>query len=528
VIEYKQIIGFDIFDSGKEFFHSYCPADDSYNEDRFFKATEEDVNMAAAKSATAFQVYRKKNGKEKALFLESIASEMMKVRDELVSTCVRESGLFTARIEGELGRTVNQLKMFAELIREGSWADARIDTAIADRQPVPKPDIRFLHMAIGPVVVFGASNFPLAFSVAGGDTVSALAAGCPVIVKAHSSHPATSAIVGNAIRTAAQNNKMPDGVFSLLFDDGFETGLRLVKHPLIKAVGFTGSFKGGKALFDAAVSRPEPIPVYAEMGSVNPVFVLPVAMRERGLAIAEAFSSSVTLGVGQFCTSPGLIIFNNIANDFKRALQSQFEKATGGVMLSPGINNAYIKGVQENLNSTGVELLATGQKGEQGGNNYGIPTLLTTTGKSFMENNRLSEEVFGPASIAVVVSSKKEMMDIASNLSGHLTVSIHGTADELMEYKSLIDILEQKAGRLVINGFPTGVEVCSSMVHGGPYPATTDSRATSVGTASIFRFVRPVCFQNMPQALLPEELKDKNIFQIYRLINGERSNEDII
>jgi NADP-dependent aldehyde dehydrogenase len=528
VTEYRQIIGFDDFSSGQEYFNSYSPADDSYTTDKFFKATAEDVNASAEKAATAFQVYRQKSGKEKALFLESIAAQILSVQSELVPICVRESGLFTARIEGELGRTVSQLKMFAALLREGSWPDARIDTAIPGRTPVPKPDLRFLNRAIGPVVVFGASNFPLAFSVAGGDTASALAAGCPVIVKAHSSHPATSVIVGNAIRTAAQNSKMPEGVFSLLFDDGFETGLRLVRHPLIKAVAFTGSFNGGKAIFDAAVSRPEPIPVYAEMGSTNPVFVLPLAMKERGDMIAEGFSSSVTLGAGQFCTNPGLIIFSNSDFDFKLELKNKFESTSGGVMLTRSINNAYMRGVQENLNLKGVEHLATGQKVAAGQHNYGTPTLLSTTGKAFIENHRLSEEVFGPASIAVNVNSKEEMFDIASGLSGHLTASIHGTEDELIEYKNLIDILEQKVGRIVINSFPTGVEVCSSMVHGGPYPATTDSRTTSVGTASIFRFVRPVCFQNMPQALLPDELKNENLLQINRLINGEISNKDVI
>jgi 2,5-dioxopentanoate dehydrogenase len=523
-----QIIGFDFSGSGEETFYSYNPATQRNNEYQFYKATPGEINLAVEKANAAFQLYRKKEGVEKAHFLSAIAEELLNTGDELVSVCCDETGLPAARIEGERMRTVNQLKMFAELLKEGSWVDARIDTAIPGRTPVPKPDLRFMHIPLGVVVVFGASNFPLAFSVAGGDTVSALAAGCPVVVKAHPAHPATSAIVGRAIQTAARRTNMPDGVFSLLFDNGIDVGVQLVKHPFVKAVGFTGSYKGGKALYDVAVSRPEPIPVYAEMGSTNPVFILPQAMKERGNEIAAAYSAAVTLGVGQFCTNPGMLIYQNSNDDFNHSLKTAFEKTTGGVMLTPTILNAYTTGVQQRLHTTGVEQLATPVSQTGSDANVAVPALLKTDSNTFNNNHQLSEEIFGPSGIIIPVNTKKEMLDIANNLSGHLTATVHGNDEELLEHKELLDILEQKAGRVIINGFPTGVEVCSSMVHGGPFPSTTDSKTTSVGTAAIYRFTRPVCYQNMPQALLPAELKDSNTPGIYRLINGERSNKDVV
>ncbi|RXK61586.1 aldehyde dehydrogenase (NADP(+)) [Lacibacter luteus] len=527
MIKKTQIIGFNTSIEGTETFYSLNPASGANNEYVFPKATKEEVNTAAEKAAAAFQLYYKKSGEEKASFLEAIAEEISNTGVHLITVCSSETGLPPARIESERGRTVNQLKMFAALLREGSWVDARIDTAIPDRAPVPKPDIRYIQIAIGPVVVFGASNFPLAFSVAGGDTASALAAGCPVIVKAHSAHPATSSIIGKAIQTAAINTNMPDGVFSLLFGDGPAAGMELVKHPDIKAVGFTGSYKGGKALYDAAVSRPEPIPVYAEMGSSNPVFILPQAMNERGAAIAAGYAASITLGVGQFCTNPGLLFYKENESKFKNILKLEFEKANGGVMLAPAIYHSYTKAVEQQLHVNGVVQLATGAAAKGNESNYATPVLLATSSETFNNNPELSEEIFGPASITINTTGKKEMIEIAKKLSGHLTATIHGTEDELEEYKDLIHILEQKVGRLVINGFPTGVEVCSAMVHGGPFPATTDSKHTSVGTAAINRFTRPVCYQNMPDALLPAELRNKNTLGIWRLINGVRTNKDV-
>jgi 2,5-dioxopentanoate dehydrogenase len=521
------IIGFEHAGSGNETFYSYNPVKECNNEYVFYKATADEINQAVEKAAAAFQLYRKKSGTEKAFFLETIAEEIINAGNELITVSNEETGLPLSRLEGERMRTVNQLKMFATLLKEGSWVDARIDTAIPERMPLPKPDLRYMQIPMGPVVVFGASNFPLAFSVAGGDTASALAAGCPVVVKAHPAHPATSAIVGRAIQSAAQKTNMPNGVFSLLFDNGIAAGLQLVKHPKVKAVGFTGSFKAGKTLYDAAVNRPEPIPVYAEMGSTNPVFILPQAMKERGQEIASGYAAAVTLGVGQFCTNPGMLIHQNTDDDFTGSLKTAFEKTAGGVMLSPNIFNAYKTGLQLHLATEGVEQLSISVSNQDIATNTAIPVLLKVDGNVFNDNPQLGEEIFGPTGIVIPVNSKKEMLGIAENLSGHLTATIHGSNEELTDYKELLDILEQKAGRVIINGFPTGVEVCSAMVHGGPFPSTTDSKSTSVGTAAIYRFTRPVCYQNMPQPLLPLELKDKNILSIYRLVNDENTNKDI-
>ncbi|MEJ7677708.1 MAG: aldehyde dehydrogenase family protein [Segetibacter sp.] len=353
------------------------------------------------------------------------------------------------------------------------------------------------------------------------------AAGCTVIVKAHEAHPGTSELVGRAILKAAKDTKMPDGVFSLLHGDGPVTGVQLVTHRLVQAVGFTGSFKGGKALFDAAVRRAVPIPVYAEMGSTNPVFILPEAMRERADKIAQGFSGSVTIGTGQLCTNPGMMIFENAdgAKDFTKQLGEHFQKTSSGVMLAENIFNAYHNGVSHHSALAGIEVLANGIQTE--GVNTARPVLFKTNSQTFMAHPDLAEEVFGPASVVVEANSKEEMLTIAKNLSGHLTATVHGTENDLLANKELIDILEQKVGRLVINGFPTGVEVCHAMVHGGPFPATTDVRSTSVGTAAINRFTRPVCYQNMPSKLLPEELKNENPLHILRKVNGEFTRQPI-
>ena len=527
MIEGKQIIGFAMEAAGTKNFNSFNPATGEKLEYLFHKATSEEVNKAAEKAAAAFQIYRKKSGVEKADFLEAIGNEIMAIGDELITLCCMETALPKARIEGERGRTVNQLKLFASLLREGSWLDARIDTADPNRAPLPKPDIRYMEIGVGPVVVFGASNFPLAFSVAGGDTASALAAGCPVIVKVHSAHPATGELIGKAIMKAAKSSNMPDGVFSLLHGDGKDVGIQLVKHPEIKAVGLTGSFVAGKALFDAAVSRPVPIPVYAEMGSSNPVFILPEALRERGDKIAAGFSGSVTLGVGQFCTNPGVLIHEKIAGakEFAGYLEEEFKKTSGGSMLTGTIHKAYTEGLAHHAHVNGVEVLASGTEPKQ--NFAAKPTLFKTTASTFAKATELSEEIFGPTSLIVEASSREEILSLAKNLSGHLTATVHGTDNDLVAYKDLMDILEQKVGRIVINGFPTGVEVCHAMVHGGPYPSTTDGRSTSVGSAAIHRFTRPVCYQSMPAALLPAELKNENPLNISRLVNGEHTKNKI-
>ncbi|RYY56094.1 MAG: aldehyde dehydrogenase (NADP(+)) [Chitinophagaceae bacterium] len=524
--EEKNLIGFAESATGNELFHSYNPATSADNPFLFHKATDQEVNNAAAKAAEAFPVYSAKSGHEKAAFLEAIAEGLIASGDVLVETCVSETGLPGARIEGERGRTVMQLRMFASLLKEGSWTDVRIDTALPDRTPLPRPDLRSMQVALGPVAVFGASNFPLAFSVAGGDTASALAAGCPVIVKAHSAHPATSAIVGKIITEAARKTGMPDGVFSLLFGDGHITGTQLVRHPLVKAVGFTGSYKAGKSIFDNAAARPEPIPVYAEMGSSNPVFILPGAVEQQGNKIAAAYAGSVTLGTGQFCTNPGMLFFpDDNKSDFRKLLEAEFGKTSEGTMLAPSIAASYRQGVAAHLEVPGVHVLAKGNG--IGAGNAGIPVLLITDASTFQTHASLSEEIFGPASLVVPTASKEQLLGFARGLSGHLTATIHGTDGDLAEYRELIDILRHKVGRIVINGFPTGVEVCSAMVHGGPFPSTSDGRSTSVGTAAIHRFTRPVCFQNMPGSLLPEELKNSNPLGISRLVNNERTTAAI-
>jgi len=527
MIEGKQIIGFEMVSEGSESFQSFNPATGEQLSYRFNKATPQEVNRAAEKAAGAFQVYRKKSGIEKAVFLEAIADAILALGDQLIDLCCQETALPKARIEGERGRTMNQLKLFASLLREGSWLDARIETADPTRAPLPKPDIRYMEIGLGPVVVFGASNFPLAFSVAGGDTASALAAGCPVIVKVHSAHPATGELVGRAIQKAAKLTNMPDGVFSLLHGDGKDVGIQLVKHPAVKAVGLTGSFTAGKALFDAAVNREVPIPVYAEMGSTNPVFILPEAMRERGEKIAAAFSGSVTLGVGQFCTNPGILIHENIsgAKEFTKYLEDEFKKTSGGAMLTQTIFKSYTNGLAHHTAVDGIDILAVGNESDQ---NFGArPILFKTTSSTFENVSALAEEIFGPTSLVVEASTKEEILSIAKNLSGHLTATVHGTDNDLRTYKDLIDILEQKVGRVVINAFPTGVEVCHAMVHGGPYPSTTDGRSTSVGTAAIHRFTRPVCYQGMLSELLPAELSDENPLNIWRLVNGKTTKEKV-
>ncbi|MBK5271438.1 MAG: aldehyde dehydrogenase (NADP(+)), partial [Bacteroidia bacterium] len=399
MIEGKQIIGFELSAEGKEIFQSSNPALGIKLDHKFHKATSNEVNKAADNAAAAFQLYRKKSGADKASFLNSIAEEIMALGDELIDICCTETALPKGRIEGERMRTVNQLKMFAALVKEGSWLDARIETALPDRAPLPKPDIRFMQIGLGPVVVFGASNFPLAFSVAGGDTASALAAGCPVIVKAHSAHPGTSDLVGKAIQTAAKKTNMPDGVFSLLFGDGSVVGTQLAKHPQVKAIGFTGSYKAGKSLFDVAVQREVPIPVYAEMGSTNPVFILPEAMLERNEKIAQGFAASVTLGVGQFCTNPGMLIHENIpgSKDFSKQLEEQFQKTSGGSMLAEGIFDSYNKGVANHLSLEGIELLASGTNPE--GANVAKPVLFKTNTETYNNHTDLAEEIFGPTSV---------------------------------------------------------------------------------------------------------------------------------
>lgn len=514
-IQGRSLIGLELADKNNILFYAVNPFSGQTIEPAFSSVTDLELDKAVFKAQNAFLKYRKKTGLEKAIFLETIATEIENLGDSLIIRYHQESGLPEARAINERGRTLGQLRLFAAHLREGSWVNATIDFAQPERQPLPRPDLRSMEKPLGPVAVFGASNFPLAFSVAGGDTVSALAAGCPVVFKAHPSHPGTCELVGKAILKASNICSMPDGVFSLIFDNGIAMGQALVKHSLIKAVGFTGSYIGGKSIFDLANSRPEPIPVYAEMGSVNPVFVLPEILKEKGEWIASQYVASVTLGVGQFCTNPGLL-FSIKNQGFLDFIKSFGIKSQGGNLLNKSIQSAYLNGVESLIDY--AEILVEGLTSE--GETTAQPYFLTTDFPNFCSNKSLSLEVFGPSSILVQTSNIEELVKAAENLEGHLTATIWGTPDELEQNSMLVDILEQKVGRIVINGFPTGVEVCHAMVHGGPFPATTNSQSTSVGTSAITRFTRPVCYQDVPDSLLPDELKTNNPLRITRKENG--------
>ena len=490
----------------------------------YVAAQPEEIEEAVRLADRAFAPYSALTGRQRGHFLRTIASRIESLGSVLTERAVAESGLPTARIQTETGRTCNQLRMFAIVAEEGSWVDARIDRADPARQPLPKPDIRSMLRPLGPVVVFGASNFPLAFSVAGGDTASALAAGCPVVVKAHNAHPGTSELVGLAVQDAARECGMPEGVFSLLYGAGNELGLQLVNHPLIKAGGFTGSRTGGKALYAAAISRPEPIPFYAEMSSVNPLFILPGAMSERGDALATGVHASVTLGSGQFCTKPGLIL---IADDqpgeaFITRLAELMSGTATQTMLTPGIGNAYRAGLSAHRGHTGVTTLAavSGSEADDDGSCRAGTALFRTDAATLLANPVLADEVFGPATLVVTCRDVAQMIEIARQLEGQLTATIHATDEDLHHSAGLVAAAESRAGRLVFNGFPTGVEVCHSMVHGGPWPATSDSRSTSVGTRAISRFARLVCYQASPEAALPSDLHNANPNGIWRLVDG--------
>lgn len=523
----RSIIGWASGAAGGREFTAINPATAQAVQPSYVCASPDEVNRAVQLAAQAFEKYRRLSGKEKGAFLREIAKGIEGIADALAVRTSQESGLPEGRIRSETGRTVFQLRLFAGLVEEGSWVRARLDRPDAARKPIPKPDLRSVWRPLGPVAVFGSSNFPLAFSVAGGDTASALAAGNPVIVKAHSAHPGTSEMVGEVIRAAARTCKMPEGIFSLIFGAGAEVGMALVKHLLVKAVGFTGSQSGGRALMDAAAARPEPIPVYAEMGSTNPVFLLPGALAARAEQIAEGLHGSVTLGAGQFCTKPGMVFVpaGPGAENFAKGLRQRMSGSPAQVMLTPQIHSAFTKLVATRAKQSSVAVVA------EGGGSSGVPgargtaTLFATEARDFLRNPGLAEEIFGPSAIVVSCANRAEMLEIARGLEGHLTATVHGTEDDLREFHDLIEILEQKVGRLVFNGFPTGVEVGHAMIHGGPYPATSDGRSTSVGTQAIYRFVRPVCYQNFPSAALPDELKDGNPLHIWRLVDGSLTKD---
>ncbi len=489
-------------------------------EPAFGGASLHDLETACALADAAFDTYRETSLDARAAFLDAIGRQILALGDELIDRCVAESGLPRARVEGERGRTVGQLGLFASVVRDGGFLDARIDPARPDRKPLPRVDLRLRNVAIGPVAVFGASNFPLAFSVAGGDTASALAAGCPVIVKAHSAHPGTSELVGRAIQQAVRECGLPDGVFSLLFDASREVGQALVADPRIKAVGFTGSRGGGLALVKIASQRDEPIPVYAEMSSINPVVLLPGALAARAEALGPAFVGSLTLGAGQFCTNPGLVIAIDDPDleTFVASAAKALTAAQPAVMLTPGIHASFERGVEELASHEAVKTVARGCVGE--GVNQAVGALFTTEAEKFEADVALSHEVFGSSSILVRCKDIGEIKTVIANLEGQLTATIQSEASDNDAAAELLPALQAKVGRILFNGWPTGVEVTHAMVHGGPFPSTSDGRSTSVGTLAMARFLRPVCYQDTPDALLPPALQAANPWGITRRVNG--------
>jgi NADP-dependent aldehyde dehydrogenase len=495
----------------------------------FHEADPAEIDLAVKHAQEAFREMRRRSPEERATLLDGMADEIEAAGDAVVDRVMQETAFPRSRVQGEMGRTTNQLRMFAEVVREGSWVDARIDRPQPDRRPTPKPDIRRMLISLGPVAVFGASNFPLAFSVGGGDTASAIAAGSPVVVKAHPAHPGTSELVGEALARAVRAAGFHPGTFSMVHGANPQVSLALVRHPGIKAVGFTGSLKAGRAIFDAGSSRPEPIPVYAEMGSVNPVFILPRALRERREEIVDGLMASVTLGGGQFCTNPGVVVGlgNGDLKAFVRLLGERASATALCTMLHEGIRSGYEEGLNE-LEATGdVRFVARGSSSNGSTATPGTTAVLTASARAFLAKKRLQEEVFGPSTLVVSCSDSAEIERVAYSVDGNLTATLHGTQEDLEEFADLVHLLENKVGRLIFNGFPTGVEVCASMHHGGPYPATSDVRSTSVGTAAILRFARPICYQDFPQTAMPAELRDRNERGIWRTVDDELTKNDI-
>ena len=485
--------------------------------------TTEEIDTVLNDAWQAFHIYRKLSLKQRAAFMKSIAIELENCGDALIQTAMQETNLPEARLRGERARTIFQLNDYAIYCESGQWLDARIDTAIADKTPA-KPDIRKMLVPLGPVVVFGASNFPFAYSTAGGDTACAFAAGCPVIVKAHPAHAQTSEIVAQAILKAAANCYMPKGIFAHVHGASSAVGEALVKHPHTKAVGFTGSFGGGKQLFDWGNQRKEPIPVFAEMGSVNPVFLLPEKTKSSAVEIAKQYAGSITLGVGQFCTNPGIIV--GIDNDdlkfFITVLSGEIKNIAPAPMLNTGIYKSYVEKRAAALSQTSVEQIAVAEK--DAAFNEGTATIATTTAQAFLANPLLQQEVFGPYSIIIRCADINEMITVATNLEGQLTATLIATENDILQNEKLVEAVKNICGRFILNSVPTGVEVCLAMQHGGPFPATTDSRFTSVGADGIKRFARPIAFQNWPDNLLPDELKNENPLGIWRTVNNELKN----
>ncbi|MBW4038338.1 MAG: aldehyde dehydrogenase (NADP(+)) [Acidobacteria bacterium] len=505
--------------SGRRFY-GMNPATGERLEPVFFAASDEEIDVAATLAQEACASLAALSGAERAALLRAIADGLAAEMVGITERAHLETGLPMARLQGEMGRTTGQLRLFAEVVEEGSWVNARVDEAQPERKPMARPDVRSMLRPLGPVAVFGASNFPLAFSVAGGDTASALAAGNPVIAKAHPAHPGTSAMVGRVVREAVRKSGLPAGVFALLFDDGIEVGVGLARHPAVKAIAFTGSAGGGQALMRIAADRPEPIPCYAEMGSTNPMFVLPGAMRERAASLAQGLQGSFTMGSGQFCTKPGVVFVPERSEAFGEAVKVGVGGMAAHGMLTQSIAAKYTKAVEERRAKGRPELVAGGESAVEAGRAAGAAMVFRTSMREFLGDAALAEEVFGPTMLLVEYGGLEELVEAARGLQGHLTATIHGTEEEIAAAGELIAVLETKVGRILFNGYPTGVEVCHAMVHGGPFPATSDGRSTSVGTQAIYRFARPVCYQDMPDAVLPKALQRGNPLGIMRMVNG--------
>tara|TARA_R100001369_G_scaffold29172_2_gene52500 strand:+ start:9872 stop:11440 length:1569 start_codon:yes stop_codon:yes gene_type:complete len=518
----KNIIGEELSAKGNVNYKTIDPEANTENEYVFYEATKEEVNLAAEKASNAFEIYKNKSAKEKAKFLEAIALELESLGEDLTNIYTKESALPEGRAKGECARTTGQLRSFSEMLKEGSW----VETIISKTEG--KPDIRRMLTPLGPIAVFGASNFPFAFSTAGGDTVSALAAGCSVIVKSHPLHAGTGEMVSRAILKAAKKTGMPDGVFSNLNSSGIEVGQWLVKHAKIKAVGFTGSIKAGTSLCKLAAAREEPIPVYAEMGSVNPVVILPSALKDNAEDWAEKFAGSITAGTGQFCTNPGLIlgIKSEGFDRFINVIGKSVENIDPTCMLHPNIKKQYETSASELLSQEGFTKVGASSKEIKG--NYARPQIIAVDGEAFLKNKTFHKEVFGPFSVIVKCKDKQQLTQIITNLEGQLTGTILNSEEkELQDFTETIDALKSRVGRLIFNGVPTGVEVCAAMTHGGPFPATSDSKFTSVGITAVKRWVRPVSYQDWPNSMLPQELQNENAMGISRNINGKITKDSL-
>ncbi len=525
----QQLIGNSESADSDDTFPSINPASGGGLETIFHEATKAEVDRAALLADSVFSEFRDRLAEGRADFIEAICEETLALGDDFLERASAETGHPIARCTMERDRAVNQARMFANVIREGSWADARIDLPDSSRKPMPKPDVRSVLQPIGPIAVFGASNFPIAISVLGADTISAFAAGCPVIVKGHPAHAGTCELAARAILKAARRTDMPEGVFSLVQGRSVEVGTWLVQHPKIMAGAFTGSLAGGRALLDVAAARPVPIPFYAEMGSVNPVFILPGALKERKEQIAGDLVAAVTLGVGQFCTNPGLVagIESEEWQDFSKLVAEKVSHFAPATMLHSGIHNAFTSGIAKRNDSEELELLGCSDTEANPAACEAAAYIYQTTQQGLLNEPTLLEELFGPVSTLVDCGGLDDLVAIAEKLDGTLSATVHGSEEDLVTYRPLLKVLQRKAGRLIFNGYPVGIEVCHSIHHGGPYPAASHSFFTSVGTRAIQRFVRPVCYQDWPDSQLPMALQNANPRGVWRLIDGERTREEI-